>query len=368
MALGTWRERLGRLPALLREHVWVILIAAVLAANALVVYRLFFAPPPQRLAPSLPSPAPSPGPPAGAVASALTGAYIPEADAAVRPVAVMVDNFVTARPTSGLPSAAVVWETLVEGGVTRFLAVLQTSREVTVGPVRSARDYFLPWAKEVDAIYAHSGGSAPALAAIARDGTLDDANEFRNGRAYFRVPGAAAPHNLYTTTARLRELAAAKGWRVQPEVSAWPVSDAPLAEEGSQAAARLTINFSPIPAYRVQWRYDVERGVYLRAQGGVVASDRETREQLAARNVIVQFAEVAPAPAVAPDAVAVGTVGRGDAWFFRDGRVAKGRWEKPDAAARTVFSGPMGEPYALARGTAWIEVVPAGRAGAVAVE
>lgn len=350
------RERLRSVIQFLREQIWIILILIVLLANTYIAYQLFLAPAP-------PAPEPPQQPeigkeevPAGLAASSLNGVYVPEGDIHRRSIAVMVDNFVAARPSTGLNSASIVWETLVEGGVTRFLAVYQTASEVTIGPVRSARDYFLPWVKEVGSVYAHSGGSPVALAAIAADTSIDDANEFSNGRAYYRATGVT-PHNLYTTTTRLEKLRADKGWSAESLITPWPVSDEQL--RSGERANKMTINFSSVPAYRVQWLYDEEKDVYLRSQGGVLAVDRETREQLTAKNVIIQFAKVTPATSPAPpEAVVVETIGSGEAWLFRNGRIVKGRWEKLTALSRTIFLGPDKKPYSIARGTVWIEVVP----------
>lgn len=349
-------ERLRSVVKFLREQIWIILILIVLLINAYIVYGLFLAPPP-------PPPALPPalevkkeGALEGMATSPLNGAYVPEADFSRRTIAVMVDNFAAARPSTGLNKASIVWEVLVEGGVTRFLAIYQATGDVTIGPVRSARDYFLPWVKEVGAIYAHSGGSLAALRAIKADSSIDDANEFSNGRAYYRSSGLA-PYNLYTTTSRLEKLRADNGWGAESLATPWPADDEPLPD--GEAAAKITINFASVPAYRVQWRYDEEKDIYLRSQGGVVAADKETREQLTAKNVIIQFARVTPARPPAPaDAVVVEAVGSGEAWLARNGRIIKGRWEKPTALSRTIFLGPDKKPYSIARGSVWIEVVP----------
>lgn len=351
------RERLRSVIKFLREQIWIILILIVFLVNAYIFYQLFLAPaPPPPGGPSHLPEIKKEEAPAGTAASPLNSAYVPEGDIHRRPIAVMVDNLASARPATGLNSASIVWEALVEGGVTRFLAVYQTASEVTIGPVRSARDYFLPWPKEVGAIYAHSGGSPAALFALSADSSIDDANEFSNGRAYYRAAGAA-PHNLYTTTARLEKLRADKNWSAESSITPWPASDEKLKD--GEMAKKMTINFSSVPAYRAQWRYDEEKDIYLRSQGGVVSADKETREQLTAKNVIIQFAKVTPAvPPAPPEAVVVETVGSGEAWFFRNGQVIKGRWEKPTAISRTIFLGPDKKPYSIARGTTWIEVVP----------
>lgn len=360
------RERLRAVIQFFKEQIWIILILIVFLINAYIVYGLF-------LAPAAPPPASPPAPevpkedtPTGMAASPLNGSYAPEADIGRRTIAVMVDNFAAARPSTGLNKASIVWEVLVEGGVTRFLAIYQTTNEATIGPVRSARDYFLPWVKEVGAIYAHSGGSLAALVAIKADSSIDDANEFSNGRAYYRSSGLA-PHNLYTTTGRLEKLRADNGWGAESAVTPWPATDEPLTE--GEGAKKITVNFASVPAYRAQWRYDEEKDIYLRSQGGVVAVDKETREQLTAKNLILQFARVTPAPPPAPaDAVVVEAVGSGEAWLARNGRIIKGRWEKPTALSRTIFLGPDKKPYSIARGSVWIEVVPKEMMGKVKFE
>lgn len=367
MAGRHWQKSIGRFVFFLRDQIWLILILLVLSANGYIVYKLFLAPKPLNIE----QPAPPPLEkieelPPGTAISPLNGAYVSEEDASRRPLAVMIDNFAAARPSTGLNQASIVREALVEGGVTRFLAVYQTAAEVTVGPVRSARDYFLPWVKEVDAIYAHSGGSPAALSAIKSDVLLDNADEFSNGRAYYRAAGAS-PHNLYTTTERLEKLRAEKNWRAEAAVTPLPVADEKLTE--GEAAKKITINFSSVPTYRAQWLYDEEKDIYLRSQGGIVASDRETREQLSAKNIIIQFARVTSAPPPAPaDAVVVEAIGKGEAWFLRNGKITKGKWEKSTATSRTVFLDANNKPYSIARGSIWIEVVPKEMAGKVKYE
>ncbi|HSD12679.1 MAG TPA: DUF3048 domain-containing protein, partial [Patescibacteria group bacterium] len=117
--------------------------------------------------------------------------------------AATIDNLSVARPQAGLTKASLVFEAPVEGGITRFLAVFPD--DVTadrIGPVRSARPYFLDWASEFDAVYAHVGGSPEALEKIvAYD--MRDLNEFFAGKYFWRDENRDAPHNAYTSTVRL---------------------------------------------------------------------------------------------------------------------------------------------------------------------
>jgi hypothetical protein len=145
------------------------------------------------------------------VASTLSG--LPVAPSVnQRPVTgVMIENTLDARPQSGLGQAGVVFEAVAEGGITRFLALYQDTAPTNLGPVRSARPYYVEWAMGFDAGYAHVGGSPDALSDIKSWGTRD-LDEFANAGAYHRITSREAPHNMYTSMAALNQLEASKGY------------------------------------------------------------------------------------------------------------------------------------------------------------
>ncbi|MEK7519092.1 MAG: DUF3048 domain-containing protein, partial [Patescibacteria group bacterium] len=115
------------------------------------------------------------------------------------PVAVMIDNAGSARPQSSLQAASIVYEALVEGGITRFMAVFDQGDVKEIGPVRSARQYFLEWLAEYEAAYAHAGGSPEALTNIRRERIHDINGIGSASNAFFRDSTRPAPHNLYTS-------------------------------------------------------------------------------------------------------------------------------------------------------------------------
>lgn len=353
--MKSWRQYLKSREEVLdfaRDNVWLLVIVAVLLVNTVVAYWVFARPRPEQ---------PSNQPPAVVETtpkfiSALTGE--PLLDAEARPLAVMIDNYVAARPSSGLNEASVVWETLVEGGVTRLLAIFTTSADTAIGPVRSAREYYLPWASELGALYAHSGGSPLALSALAAGvPNVNDANEFFNGQYFQRARALPAPHDLVTTTNKLRQLALAKGWTSTWQITPWAVGkDVP---PNGEAAINITLNFLGDDRYQVKWHYDVNTQHYVRVQGGSPALDRETKQQLNSLNVVVLLAQVvaAPRPGV-PDAISVKTIGSGEALLFRDGQVFKGKWSKDSTTDRTIITQQDGSPLPITPGRVWIEVVP----------
>ena len=177
----------------------------------------------------------------------------------------MVDDHPAARPQSGLSLADVVWHAPAEGGIPRYLAIYQSHlRKDLIGPIRSARVYFVLWASEWNALYGHSGGSPQALALLRREGQGEyvyDANEFRyGGGAFRRESSRSAPHNVYTDAARMRRLAARlgaedddhrAGLAVRPGRCRWP--SGPTAAR-SRSPTRTTRSATRTTASRTRTR------------------------------------------------------------------------------------------------------------------
>ena len=135
--------------------------------------------------------------------------------AARHPIAVMIDDLGPARPQSGFTSASIVWQAPAEGGIPRYMLMFADQVPGNVGPVRSSRYYFIAWAAEWKAAYAHAGGSPQALTTLRLQGQgqlVYNVDQFRFGPPYFvRVTNRFAPHNLYTTGKELLKLAAKVG-------------------------------------------------------------------------------------------------------------------------------------------------------------
>lgn len=354
----------ARLRQRISPHALPIFVVVFVIVNVALAYQYFLSPRPIE---ELPTPVVVVDEaPAGMTRSVLTGQYVPDAVAQQLPLAVMLDHFASgARPAAGINSAAVVYETLVEGGVTRLLALFQTDAAVEIGPVRSARDYFLPWAKDVGALYAHSGGSVAGLKALKDGGATFDADEFRYGSAYYRVRGRPAPHDLFTTTTLLTSLAEDQGWSASTLTPRWTFVDA--LPDGESATAVVT-DFSLAP-YKVRWAYRAEESRYHRIVGGAIATDRNTGEPVTAANVVVLRASVSSAPPPAKaDAVTVATIGEGEAMVLRQGVVTRGVWKKPAADASLQLMTTDGVPIPLLRGNVWVAVVRDDKENAVILE
>src|SRR5438445_1028910 len=184
----------------------------------------------------------------------VTGEPEPEDRAARRPLAIVIENHPNARPQWGLSLASRVYEAITEGGITRYLAIFGANDADRVGPIRSARTQFLNYVMELNAAFAHVGGSANALDMIEAL-RIRDINQFQHSPQYRRIraQGLAFEHTVFASTRSLRGLIDRRGWGAPVSIDhpAWKSDAPPGLRPPSQT---VTVDFST-PAYRVAWVY-----------------------------------------------------------------------------------------------------------------
>jgi len=271
--------------------------------------------------------------------------------------AVMIDNSVDAWPQSGIDKAFLVIEAPVESAIPRLEAFFSADATVEkIGPVRSARPYFVDWANEFDALYAHVGGSNEALAGILSTGTFD-LNEFWNGDSFWRSTDRSAPHNTYTSTELLGkavEKAVAKDKAPEVLYGVWKFKDASIPDGTNvpKNPSSISVRFNS-ELYLANWTYDSATNTYLRSQGG-----RKTVTQdgtrVSANNVAVLVTDVSVLDAVGRRKVR--TTGEGKAWVLQDGAMIEATWKKPSASERLAFYDKDGNEIAMNAGNTWVEV------------
>lgn len=288
--------------------------------------------------------------------SPLTGQPVADEAATKAPVtAIMLENSPDARPQSGLKDSGVVFEAIAEGGITRFLVLYQQQKPALIGPVRSVRLYYVQWAAPFNASIAHIGGSAFALKEV-RNGSYRDIDQFFNAGAYWRARDRYAPHNVYSSFARLDALNAAKGYTSSPSVQGFSRKDP--APSKTPNAKTINVGISG-PLYNSSYIYDAASNTYLRSQGGAPHVDRE-HGQIAPNTVIVMNVDM---KLIFEDGYReqITTVGSGKATIFQDGMVTVGTWNKPTVGAQITFTGPDGKDIPLNRGQTWITAIPNGK-------
>ncbi len=294
------------------------------------------------------------------------------------PLSVMIENHSEARPQSGLSQADVVYEAVAEGGITRFMAIyLCNLGDFQVGPVRSARTYFLDWESEYDGPYVHVGGAntpgpADALGQILTY-KIKDLNQFGIGfptfwRDYQRLGHpVATEHTMYSTTKKLWDVAEKKGFSASSSANLnWQSKFVPwLFKDDSPGGSvkKAVVNFWEGKGdYSVEWNYDEKCNCYKRKNGGASHTDLNNNQQLSAKNVIVEFMQEGRAnDGYEGNAHLLYTnKGTGKALIFMDGKVIEGTWSKPTRVARTKFLDSSGKEVELNKGPIWIEIVPLG--------
>jgi hypothetical protein len=275
-------------------------------------------------------------------------------------ITVVVENHPDARPQYGLSKASIVFEAISEGGITRFLAVFGPQDAERIGPVRSARTYFLDWTEGLDAFFAHCGGNIDALDRIQKE-SIKDMDQFANSGAYWRDTSrkVASEHTLYTSTAKLYELAKTKGWGTEANFEGYTYKDDP-AEAQRPASQTVDLTFSSAQ-FNVKYIYSPKDNSYARVLGGVAHKDAQTNEQIKVKNIsVIEVKRTAGLTRINESGYTMNTVGEGKATFFVDGKKIDGTWKKDSKTAMIKFSDSQGKVVEFSRGNMWIEVIPAG--------
>ncbi|MCB2289813.1 DUF3048 domain-containing protein [Clostridium sp. CS001] len=264
-------------------------------------------------------------------------------------VLAIVENSVNARPQSGLNNADIVYETLAEGGIPRFIALFQKNKAEKVGPIRSARSYFLDISKEYNLPFAHCGGSEEALIEIKNE-NLMSMNEMAYGSTYWRDNERTAPHNLYTSTEELRELVKTKNFIKAPTVKLKFDKSYWESDKLSQATdVLLKIN----KFYTTSYTY--KDGLYYKSMDGTTSTNKEDKLPLAFKNIVVQITSIK----LQSDGnhIDIALVGQGNGYVISNGKFTKMHWSKKDSASQTHLTDDQGNDLPLSPGNTWWNIV-----------
>lgn len=205
-----------------------------------------------------------------------------------RPIAVMIDNHNLAWPQAGLNKAYIVYEMIIEGGETRLMALFKGVDVDKIGPVRSARHYFIDYVMENDAIYAHFGWSPQAQRDISKYSISNINGISESESTFWRVRDKSAPHNAVTSTEALLNVAKNKKYKTTSEKESVLnyVTDEVNLENG-QVANTVTIPHSTLQT--VKYEYDEQNQVYKRFARGKAQTDWDTGNGIATKNIIITF-------------------------------------------------------------------------------
>jgi hypothetical protein len=241
------------------------------------------------------------------------------------------------------------------------MLLFQDRLPASVGPIRSARQYYIEWAAEWNAVYVHHGGSPQAKLTLRREGRgswVWNADGFTwEGRYTFRTRDRRAPHNIFSDGAHLRELAGVIGAEEGPIEPVWSFSG-DRARERRPTGGTITLTY---PYETVRYRYDPKTNSYVRYINGSTRPqvDEADGQVVAPKNVVILRMFFGPLndgqPAKAR--LEAHNIGTGEAWIATNGRTIKGTWRKASATAPTLLFGPDGSPITLTAGQTFVQVL-----------
>ncbi len=269
-----------------------------------------------------------------------------------QPLAVVIENHPTSRPQSGLNEAELVYEFLVEGGLTRFLAFYFSEVPGEIGPIRSLRSYMVETAASYDSRLLHIGASPLGYQYLSQL-QVDHLDEISRGSYYWRESERSRPHNLFTGRGSLPEETREKHFAVLSNGKPHNFK-APASLAVREKADEVEIKYWG--GYTVYYQYNEDERNYLRFLGDASRPHFSTAgDQLTARNIIVMYV---------PTRV-IDDIGRlkmeldsqGELLFFQKGTVISGYWSK-NPKGETEYYNREGKPLEFLPGSTWIQVVP----------
>ena len=275
----------------------------------------------------------------------------------VRPIALMIDNDTNAaRPQMGLESAYLVYEMVVEGSATRFMALFKDHSLEKVGPVRSSRHYFLDYAMENDAIYAHAGWSPKAMSDIKSlkinniNGVAGDSDIYWRDNTY-----DSTWHNLYTSLAKLSERADKKEYRRTTDTENLTYNKN---DEVPNGEAVIEIDIPYAGFYKVKYVYDEATMRFVRYVNGNPHTS-QTGENLSTKNIIMYSVKnVNLQDGDNKGRQDLKNIGSGTGYYFSDGKVLEINWEKTARDKTTKYTLKDGTPLVANPGNTYIQIVP----------
>ena len=289
------------------------------------------------------------------------------------PLLIKIDNAPAARPHYGIAQADMVFEIIVEGGVTRLAAVFHAQDPATIGSVRSARLVDRSLAPMVRGALVYSGTSAHAWSLISKDAAEGKYVELSadHAQGYYRVNFRPSPYNLFTSAANQRENLKKLGAETANDIPKWgflvsqdhPATLAGMS--GGEPATKITIPYRADTS-AVSYQYDAATKTYERSQNAagrpVRDVDAVTSKPVAATDVVIIHTEIWDVPDIVDASGALSNdmrmTGTGQATVFRDGLRQDGTWSRKDDLSPFVFKNAAGEQILLSPGQPWIHVIP----------
>lgn len=286
------------------------------------------------------------------IPSPLSGLFTEEVKVNRRPIAVMFDNHNGARWQSGLKDAEIVYEFLVEAPYTRYMGIYLINDPQSIGPIRSARPYFITTALEYDAVYVHVGGSEQAKSDIKTLKIADIDGLSSSNKVFWRKTHKKMPHNTYSSMEALRATQEERKYKLTGEYTPFKFTEDEADIEGSTANI-VTIRY--MKNNTTEYDYDIDKKIYTRKKDGKLHVDEIDETPIIAKNIIIQEAKTKVLDK--EGRLEIGLVGEGQGKYITNGNVMEIKWVKKSRNDKTLYYNLEGEEIILNPGVTWIQVV-----------
>ena len=280
-----------------------------------------------------------------------------------RPYAVMINNLGAARPLqSGLQDAMIIYEMIVEGGLTRYMAVFQDQNTERIGSIRSARHYFLDYALENDAIYVHHGNS-PQAAADFKTLNIDRISVDASKTGWRdKSLNVSTEHTLFTNIAKLNNGVGNKR-KTRNKDFLLNYSETPVdlsTKEGAIKANNIEITYSG--SVKSSYEYDESAQNYKRSVNGKAHTDYVTKKQYTFKNIITyQVSNTSLNDGSGKDRQTLDNIGSGEGYYITNGYAVPITWSKSSRSSQTVYKYKDGTEIDVNDGNTFIQIQPKGK-------
>lgn len=280
-----------------------------------------------------------------------------------RPYAIMINNLGVARPLqSGLQDAMIIYEMIVEGGLTRYMAVFQDQNTERIGSIRSARHYFLDYALENDAIYVHHGNS-PQAAADFKTLNIDRISVDASKTGWRdKSLNVSTEHTLFTNIAKLNNGVGNKR-KTRNKDFLLNYSETPIdlsTKEGAIKANNIEITYSG--SVKTSYEYDESAQNYKRSVNGKAHTDYVTKKQYTFKNIITyQVSNTSLNDGSGKDRQTLDNIGSGEGYYITNGYAVPITWSKSSRSSQTVYKYKDGTEIDVNDGNTFIQIQPKGK-------
>jgi hypothetical protein len=279
----------------------------------------------------------------------FTGEEVSEEEYENIPFMAIIENSRAARPQSGLSQADIVYETSAEGGIPRFIAVFQMNSPKEIGPIRSVRPYFINISKEYNLPFAHCGGSGEAMNNIKLE-SLMNMDEMKKGSYFWRDSSRKAPHNLYTSSKKLRLLITNKDYIMPSEFFLQFDSDY-WNNTDLSTVSKISLKLSNY--YSTQ--YEFKDGNYYKLMDGKPAVDKSNNKAIDMKNIVIQITDIR----LQEDGnhLDMDLLGEGEGYVISNGKYKKIKWFREDLESNTIITDENGDIVSLTPGKTWWNII-----------